>query len=63
MVRKRPRAKTKTVLKPVKQWEQHGNMPNWKSKCFMNKNHPLLCTLAVYPEYQYANEVPLVYVC
>ena len=40
MGRKRPRAKTKTVLKPVKQWDQHGNMQNWISKTFLNKNHP-----------------------
>ena len=41
MGRKRPRAKTKTVLKPVKQWDQHGNMQNWISKSFLNKNHPI----------------------
>ena len=40
MGRKGPRAKTKTVLKPVKQWDQHGNMQNWISKTFLNKNHP-----------------------
>ena len=40
MGRKRPRAKTKTVLKPVKQWDQLGNMQNWISKTFLNKNHP-----------------------
>ena len=28
MGRKGPRAKTKTVLKPVKQWENHGSMLN-----------------------------------
>ena len=30
MRRKGPRAKTKTVLKPVKQWEQLGSMPKSK---------------------------------
>ena len=40
MGKKRPREKTKTVLKPVKQWDQHGNMQNWISKTFLNKNHP-----------------------
>ena len=40
MGRNCPRAKTKTVLKPVKQWDQHGNMQNWISKTFLNKNHP-----------------------
>ena len=30
----------KTVLKPVKQWEQLGNTPNWKLQTFLNKNHP-----------------------
>ena len=40
MGRQRPRAKTKTVLKLVKQWDQHGNMQNWISKIFLNKNHP-----------------------
>ena len=40
MGRKGHRAKTKTVLKPVKQWEQHGSMQNWKFKIFGNKNPP-----------------------
>ena len=40
MGRKRPRAKTKTVLKPVKQWEQLGNMSNWKLQTFLNKESP-----------------------
>ena len=34
--------KTKCVLKPVKQWEQCGNMHNWKFRNFLNKNHPTL---------------------
>ena len=25
---------------PVKQWDQLGNMQNWISKTFLNKNHP-----------------------
>ena len=40
MGRKGPRAKTKTVLKSVKQWEQHGSMPKSKKLTFLNKNHP-----------------------
>ena len=40
MGRKGPRAKTKTVLKPVKQWEKHGSMPKSESLTFLNKNHP-----------------------
>ena len=40
MGRKGPRAKTKTVLKPVKQWEKHGSMPNSEFFTFLNKNHP-----------------------
>ena len=40
MGRIRYRAKTKTVLEPVKQWEQLGNMPNWKLQTFLNKNQP-----------------------
>ena len=35
-----PRAKTKTVMKPVKQWEKLGSMPNLKFKTFLNKNPP-----------------------
>ena len=35
-----PRAKTKTVIKPVKQWEKLGSMPNLKFKTFLNKNPP-----------------------
>ena len=34
MGREGRRAKTKTVLKPVKQWEQLGSMPNWKFRIF-----------------------------
>ena len=34
MGRKGPRAKTKIVLKSVKQWEQLGNMHNWKFRNF-----------------------------
>ena len=34
MGREGRRAKTKTVLKPVKQWEQLGSMPNWKFRNF-----------------------------
>ena len=40
MGRKGPRAKTKTVLKPVKQWDKHGSMPNSEFLTFLNKNHP-----------------------
>ena len=40
MGRKGPRAKTKIVLKSVKQWEQLGNMHNLKFQTFPNKNHP-----------------------
>ena len=40
MGREGPRAKTKIVLKSVKQWEQLGNMHNWKFQTFLNKNHP-----------------------
>ena len=40
MGRKGPRAKTKIVLKSVKQWEQLGNMLNLKFQTFLNKNHP-----------------------
>ena len=40
MGRKGPRAKTKTVLKPVKQWEKHGSMPKSEFLTFLNKNHP-----------------------
>ena len=40
MGRKGPRAKTKIVLKSVNQWEQLGNMHNWKFQTFLNKNHP-----------------------
>ena len=32
---------TKSVLKPVKQWEQLGNMHNWKFRNFLNKNPPI----------------------
>ena len=39
MGRKGPRAKTKIVLKSVKQWEQLGNMHNLKFQTFLNKNH------------------------
>ena len=34
--------KTKCVLKPVKQWEQLGNMHNWKILSLLNKNPPNL---------------------
>ena len=34
MGRKGPRAKTKIVLKSVKQWEQLGNMHNWSFRNF-----------------------------
>ena len=44
MGRKGPRAKTKTVLKPVKQWEKHGSMPKSESLTFLNKNHPIELT-------------------
>ena len=37
-----PRAKTKTVMKPVKQWEKLGSMPNLKFKTFLNKNPPII---------------------
>ena len=37
-----PRAKTKTVIKPVKQWEKLGSMPNLKFKTFLNKNPPTI---------------------
>ena len=40
MGRKGPRAKTKTVLKPVKQWDKHGSMPKSEFLTFLNKNHP-----------------------
>ena len=41
MGRKGPRAKTKIVLKSVKQWDQLGNMLNLKFlNIFLNKNHP-----------------------
>ena len=40
MGREGRRAKTKTVLKPVKQWEQLGSMQNWKFENFGNKNPP-----------------------
>ena len=40
MGRKGPRAKTKIVLKSVKQWEQLENMHNLKFQTFLNKNHP-----------------------
>ena len=40
MGRKGPRAKTKIVLKSVKQWEQLGNMHNLKRQTFLNTNHP-----------------------
>ena len=39
MGRKGPRAKTKIVLKSVKQWEQLGNMHNLKFQTFLNKNN------------------------
>ena len=29
-----------TVLKPMKQWKQLGNMQNWKFLAFLNKNPP-----------------------
>ena len=32
--------KTKYFLRPVKQWEQLGNMHNLIEKTFLNKNHP-----------------------
>ena len=44
MGRNGPRAKTKTVLKPVKQWEKLGSMPNLKFKTFLNKNPPTTST-------------------
>ena len=55
MGRKGPRAKTKIVLKPVKQWEQLGNMHNLKFQTFLNKNHPtvLFCTVLLALYYQY----------
>ena len=37
---KGPRAKTITVLKPVKQQEQLGSMQNLKFEFFGNKNPP-----------------------
>ena len=40
MGRKGPRAKTKTVLKPVKQWEKHGSMPKSKFLTFLKKESP-----------------------
>ena len=40
MGREGRRAKTKTVMKPVKQWEQLGSMQNWKFQTFGNKNPP-----------------------
>ena len=55
MGRKRPRAKTKNVLKPVKQWDQHGNMQNWISKTFLNKNHPTLPETPVHSHQLYWN--------
>ena len=42
MGRKGPRAKTKTVLKPVKHWEKHGSMPKSEFLTFLNKNHPTI---------------------
>ena len=42
MGRKGPSAKTKIVLKSVKQWEQLGNMHNLKFQTFLNKNPPTL---------------------
>ena len=41
MRRKGPRARTKIVLKSVKQWEQLGDMHNLKFQTFLNKNHPV----------------------
>ena len=49
MGRKGPRAKTKTVLKPVKQWEKHGSMPNSEFLTFLNKNHPNPVLSTQYP--------------
>ena len=45
MGRKGHRAKTKTVLKLVKQWEQLGSMQNWKFEIFGNKNPPTVSLL------------------
>ena len=42
MGRKGPRAKTKTVLKPVNKWDKLGSMPNVKCQTFLNKNPPTL---------------------
>ena len=40
MGREGHKAKTKRVLKPVKQREQLGSMQNWKFESFGNKNPP-----------------------
>ena len=40
MGRKRPRAKTKNVLKPVNQMKQLAGMPKTKKLKNLNKNHP-----------------------
>ena len=40
MGRKGPRAKTKTVLKPVNKKEQLGGMPKMKKDKNLNKNPP-----------------------
>ena len=40
MGRKRPRAKTKTVLKPVNKMKQLAGMPKTKKLNNLNKNHP-----------------------
>ena len=44
-----PRAKTKTVMKPVKQWEKLGSMPNLKFKTFLNKNPPTIVCCPSFP--------------
>ena len=45
--------KTKCVLKPVKQWEQRGNMHNWKFRNFLNKNHPSIYIFPITTSRQY----------
>ena len=50
-----PRAKTKTVMKPVKQWEKLGSMPNLKFKTFLNKNPPNISLSFLYVPCRYGS--------
>ena len=52
MGKKRPRAKTKTVLKPMNKIKQLAGMPKTKKLKNLNKNHPNihLCVAIVFPD-------------